>query len=128
MSKIKTGSNRSFGITFFILFFFIGLWPLLNNDTIRIWSILISLIFLILGLVNSKYLEPINILWFKFGILLRTLFSPIIMGLVFFLVLTPTALFIRVLGKDLLKRKLKKNKITYWIYRDKSKSSFKNQF
>ena len=128
MSKIKIGSNRSFGITFFIVFFLIGIWPLINNNEIRIWFILISLIFLVLGSINSKYLAPVNKLWYKLGILLSTFFSPIIMGLVFFVIVTPTGLIIRILGKDVLKRKFIKNKTSYWIYRDKSKSSLKNQF
>ena len=89
MSKIKVGSNKSFGIVFFVFFLIIGLYPLINEDNVRIWSIVISIIFLILGLVNSQILTPLNILWFKFGMLLGKFVSPIVMGLVFFLVVTP---------------------------------------
>ena len=127
MSKITIGSNKSFGIVFCIFFLIVGLYPLINADGIRIWSIILSIIFLILGLSNSRFLTPLNILWFKFGIFLGKFVSPIIMGLVFFLVVTPTGIIMRLLKKDLLK--LKKNNLkTYWINRSESKSDMKNQF
>ena len=127
MNKIKVGSNKSFGIVFFIFFLIIALYPLVNEESIRIWAVILSVIFLILGLINSQALTPLNILWFKFGILLGKIISPIVMGLVFFLVVTPTGIIMRLLKKDLLK--LKKNKLnTYWINRSESKSDMKNQF
>ena len=127
MSKITVGSNKSFGIVFCIFFLIVGLYPLINADEIRIWSIILSIIFLILGLSNSRFLTPLNILWFKFGIFLGKFVSPIIMGLVFFLVVTPTGIIMRLLKKDLLK--LKKNNLkTYWINRSETKSDMKNQF
>tara|TARA_B100001778_G_scaffold260251_1_gene220639 strand:- start:516 stop:899 length:384 start_codon:yes stop_codon:yes gene_type:complete len=127
MSKIKVGSNKSFGIVFFVFFLIIGLYPLINEDNIRIWSIVISIIFLILGLINSQILTPLNILWFKFGMLLGRFVSPIVMGLVFFLVVTPTGLIMKLFNKDLLK--LRKNKkSSYWIKRPETKSEMKNQF
>ena len=127
MSKITVGSNKSFGIVFCIFFLIVGLYPLINADEIRIWSIILSIIFLILGLSNSRFLTPLNILWFKFGIFLGKFVSPIIMGLVFFLVVTPTGVIMRLLKKDLLK--LKKNNLkTYWINRSETKSDMKNQF
>ena len=127
MNKIKVGSNKSFGIVFFIFFLIVALYPLLNEESIRIWAVILSVIFLILGLINSRALTPLNILWFKFGILLGKIISPIVMGLVFFLVVTPTGIIMRLLKKDLLK--LKKNKLnTYWINRSESKSDMKNQF
>ena len=125
--NIKIPSNRNFGIVFFILFLIIALWPLLNQNEVRIWSIVISLIFLILGLINSKLLLPLNKIWFKFGILLGNIIAPIIMGIVFFLVVTPTGLIMRVLGKDLLNLK-KTNKQTYWLNKDNSNNSLRNQF
>ena len=127
MSEIKVGSNRSFGIVFFIVFLLIGLYPLLKNNDIRIWSLIISSVFLLLGLKNSKILTPLNILWFKFGMLLGKYVSPIVMGLVFFLVVTPTGIIMRILNKDLLQLK-KKNINSYWIKRDNQKSDMKNQF
>ena len=126
-NKIKIGSNRSFGIVFFIVFFIISLFPLLKGNDIRIWSLLVSLIFLALGLINSNILSPLNKLWFKFGILLGNFISPIVMGLVFFLVVTPTGLFMRFIGKDLLNLK-KKNVKSYWIDKTGPKSKMKNQF
>ena len=127
MSEIKVGSNRSFGIVFFVVFLLIGLYPLLKNNDIRIWSLIISSAFLLLGLKNSKILTPLNILWFKFGMLLGKYVSPIVMGLVFFLVVTPTGIIMRILNKDLLQLK-KKNINSYWIKRDNQKSDMKNQF
>ena len=127
MSEIKVGSNRSFGIVFFVVFLLIGLYPLLKNNDIRIWSLIISSAFLLLGLKNSKILTPLNILWFKFGMLLGKYVSPIVMGLVFFLVVTPTGIIMRIFNKDLLKLK-KRNINSYWIKRDDQKSDMKNQF
>ena len=127
MSEIKVGSNRSFGIVFFVVFLLIGLYPLLKNNDIRIWSLIVSSVFLLLGLKNSKILTPLNILWFKFGMMLGKYVSPIIMGLVFFLVVTPTGIIMRIFNKDLLKLK-KRNINSYWIKRDDQKSDMKNQF
>jgi len=125
--KIKIGSNRSFGIVFSIVFLIIALYPLINDDNIRIWSILLSLIFFILGLLNSKILSPLNRIWFKFGIILGGIVSPIIMGLVFFLVVTPISLILRLFKKDTLNLK-KNNSMTYWIKKLDKKSKMKNQF
>lgn len=127
MSEIKVGSNRSFGIVFFVVFLLIGLYPLLKNNDIRIWSLIVSSVFLLLGLKNSKILTPLNILWFKFGMMLGKYVSPIVMGLVFFLVVTPTGIIMKIFNKDLLKLK-KRNINSYWIKRDDQKSDMKNQF
>ena len=125
--KIKLPSNRNFGIVFSIVFLIISLWPLLSQNDIRIWSLIISGIFLILGLINSKLLLPLNKIWFKFGILLGNFVAPIVMGIVYFMVVTPTGLIMRLLGKDLLNLK-KSNKDTYWIEKDNSNNDLKNQF
>ena len=127
MDDVKISSNRSFGIVFFIVFLLIALYPLINGGNIRIWSAVISLIFLILGLLNSKILTPLNKIWFKFGIILGKIISPIIMGVIFFLVVTPIGLLMRLLGKDLLNLKYNKNK-SYWIEKKGPKSKMKNQF
>ena len=103
--KVKIGSNRSFGIVFFIVFIVIALWPILNNQDIRIWSLIVSVIFLVLGILNSKLLNPLNILWFKFGLFLGKIISPIIMGVVFFVVVTPIAILLRIFRKDVLSLK-----------------------
>ena len=125
--KIKLPSNRNFGIVFSIVFLIISLWPLLNQNDIRIWSLIISSIFLVLGLINSKLLIPLNKIWFKFGIFLGNFIAPIVMGIVYFMVVTPTGLIMRLLRKDLLNLK-KNNKDTYWIEKDNSNNDLKNQF
>lgn len=126
-NDIKIGSNKSFGIVFFIVFLLISLYPLTNHENIRIWSLIISLIFLILGLLNSKILNPFNKLWFKFGMILGRIISPIIMSIIFFLVVTPIALIMKLLKKDLLNLKFNKTN-TYWIEKSGPKSKMKNQF
>tara|TARA_Y100000816_G_C25617427_1_gene329852 strand:- start:124 stop:513 length:390 start_codon:yes stop_codon:yes gene_type:complete len=126
-NKIKIGSNRSFGIVFFVVFLIISLFPIIKGNDIRIWSLLVSLTFLILGLINSNVLSPLNKLWFKFGLLLGNFISPIVMGFVFFLVVTPIGLFMRLIGKDLLNLN-EKNVKSYWIDKTGPKSKMKNQF
>ena len=125
--KIKLPSNRNFGIVFSIVFLIISLWPLLSQNDIRIWSLIISGIFLVLGLINSKLLLPLNKIWFKFGIFLGNFIAPIVMGIIYFMVVTPTGLIMKMLGKDLLNLK-KSNKDTYWIDKDNSNNDLKNQF
>ena len=120
-------SNKNFGIVFFFVFLIIGLYPLINEGDIRKWSIVISLIFLTLGLINSKILTPLNKVWFKFGILLGKIISPLIMGFIFFLVVTPIGLIMRILGKDLLNLQFNKSG-SYWIEKKGPKSKMKNQF
>ena len=128
MGEIKISSNRSFGLVFFVVFLLIAVHPLTNSEEIRIWSIIVSFIFLILGLLKSKFLSPLNILWFKFGVFLGKIVSPIIMGVIFFLVVTPIGLLMRLFGKDVLNLKLKKKKRTYWIEKSGYKSKMNNQF
>ena len=125
--KIKLPSNRNFGIVFSIVFLIVALWPLLSQNDIRIWSLIISGIFLVLGLINSKLLLPLNKIWFKFGIFLGNFIAPIVMGIIYFMVVTPTGLIMKMLGKDLLNLK-KDDKDTYWIEKDNSNNDLKNQF
>tara|TARA_B110000444_G_scaffold89481_1_gene84658 strand:- start:821 stop:1210 length:390 start_codon:yes stop_codon:yes gene_type:complete len=125
--NIKVSSNRSFGIVFFIFFFIISIFPLFKDEDIRIWAAIVAIIFLILGLLNSSALSPLNKIWFKFGILLGNFISPIFMGLIFFIVVTPTGLIMRALGKNLLNLK-NNNKKSYWIEKSPVKSKMKNQF
>jgi len=125
--NIKVSTNRSFGIVFFLFFFVISIFPLFKDEGIRIWAVIVAIIFLILGLLNSSALSPLNKIWFKFGILLGNFISPIVMGLIFFTVVTPTALIMRALGKDLLNLK-NNNKKSYWIEKSPVKSKMKNQF
>ena len=125
--NIIVASNRNFGIVFAIVFLIISLWPLLNQNEIRFWSLIVSIIFLTLGLINSKLLLPLNKIWFKFGIFLGNFIAPIVMGVIYFFVVTPTGLIMKMLGKDLLNLK-KSNKDSYWIKKDNSNNSLKNQF
>tara|TARA_B100000900_G_scaffold248097_1_gene211098 strand:- start:5964 stop:6344 length:381 start_codon:yes stop_codon:yes gene_type:complete len=125
--KIKISSNKSFGIVFFVVFLIIGLWPLLNNESYRLWSMVISLIFLILGLINSRVLTPLNILWFKFGLLLGKIVSPLVMGLIFFCVVTPIGILMKIFKKDLLNLKYS-NKDSYWVDKTEPKSKMGDQF
>ena len=127
MDDIKISSNRSFGIVFFVVFLLIALYPITNQDDIRVWSIIISLIFLLLGIINSNILTPLNKIWFKFGVLLGKIISPLIMGLIFFVIVTPIGLLMRILKKDLLNLKFNKGN-SYWIEKNEPKSKMKNQF
>mgnify|MGYP001560997802 FL=1 len=127
MDEIKIGSNKSFGVVFFIVFLIVGLFPLINDQEMKVWSLLVSLIFLILGLINSTILTPLNKIWFKFGILLGKIVSPIIMGMIFFLVVTPIGILMKILKKDLLNLKYN-NDQSYWIEKNEPKSKMKNQF
>ena len=127
MDDVKISSNKSFGIVFFVVFLITGLFPLINDQEIKVWSLLASLIFLILGLINSKILTPLNKIWFKFGILLGKIVSPIIMGMIFFLVVTPIGILMKILKKDLLNLKYN-NDQSYWIEKNEPKSKMKNQF
>ena len=127
MDEIKISSNRSFGIVFFIFFLIVSLYPIINNDSLRVWSLIISLAFLILALTNSEILTPLNKIWFKIGIILGKIVSPFIMGIIFFLVVTPTGLIMKLFGKDLLNLKYN-NKNSYWIEKVGPKSKMKNQF
>ena len=123
----KKNSNRSFGILFFVVFLIISLWPLLKGNDLRNWSLIISILFLILGLLKSKFLTPLRRIWIKFGELLGKIISPIILAIVFFIVITPIGLFMKILRKDLLNIKFTKDK-SYWIKRDKDLGPMKNQF
>ena len=127
-SNIKISSNRNFGLVFFIVFLIVTIWPITYDEPVRIWSAIISLVFLILGLMNSILLTPLNKLWFKFGMILGAIVSPVVMGVVFFLVVTPIGLIMRIIGKDLLNKKFDKKKITYWIKRDTLIGTMKRQF
>ena len=123
----KISSNRSFGILFSIVFAIITFWPIISGDPLRLWSIPISIIFLVLGLLNSKLLNPLNIVWVKFGELLGKIIAPLVMAIIYFIIVTPIGLFMRLIGKDLLNLKFSKAN-SYWIKREKKVGSMKKQF
>ena len=127
MNKINLPSNRSFGIVFFIVFLIISLLPLISGHEIRIWSLFISLVFLTLGILNSKILSPLNRYWTIFGLFIGNIISPLIMGIIYFGVITPTGLLMKIFGKDLLGLKKNKNN-SYWIKKDNTNNNMKNQF
>jgi len=120
-------SNKSFGIVFFLFFLIISIYPFFDNGQIKLWSLFISFIFLILGLLNSNLLTPLNKIWYKFGILLGNIISPLVMSLIFFLIVTPIALIIKIFKKDILNLK-KNNSKSYWIEKSGPKSKMKDQF
>jgi hypothetical protein len=121
-------NNKGFGLLFFAVFLIIGLWPIINGENPRIIFFLFALIFLILGLINSKLLTPLNKVWVKFGELLGKIIAPIVMATVYFVVLTPLSIIVRIFGKDLLKVKFLENSKSYWIKRDKDLGSMDKQF
>ena len=124
----KKSSNRSFGILFFLVFLGFGLWPLTKEMSPNIYLIIISAIFLILGLLDSKLLSPLNNLWIKFGEILGKVIAPIVMAVVYFLILTPISLLVRLFGKDLIEMKFNNNVKSYWIKRKKHLGTMDKQF
>ena len=124
----KKSSNRSFGILFFLVFLGFGLWPLTKEMSPNIYLIIISVIFLILGLLNSKLLSPLNNLRIKFGEILGKIIAPIVMAVVYFLILTPISLLVRLFGKDLIEMKFNNNVKSYWIKRKKHLGTMDKQF
>ena len=124
----KKSSNRSFGILFFLVFLGFGLWPLTKEMSPNVYLIIISVIFLVLGLLNSKLLSPLNEIWIKFGEILGRIIAPLIMALVYFLILTPISLLVRAFGKDLLGLKYLKQQNSYWIKRKKEIGTMDKQF
>ena len=121
-------NNKGFGLLFFIVFLLIGLWPLIKGDSPRILFFPIALAFLILGIMNAKILTPLNRSWIKFGEILGKIIAPVVMAIVYFVILTPLSLLIKVSGKDLLKVKFFKNMNSYWIKREKDLGSMNKQF
>ncbi len=126
-NKTNKNSNRSFGIVFSIVFLIIAFYPLINNDDIRKWSLIISIIFLVLGYFKSGILTPLNSLWYKFGIFLGKIVSPIVLGMIYFFIVTPTSILMRVFKKDLLNLKFSNNN-SYWLKKQGPKSKMKNQY
>jgi len=124
---MKKTSEKSFGILFFIVFFLVGIWPLFNSDTPRIWSLTLSFIFLTVVFLKQELLKPLNSTWIKLGEILGKIIAPIIMAVIFFFILTPLSFIIRIFGKDPLKLKISKDN-SYWIKREKNINSMDKQF
>lgn len=128
MDNNNKTSNKNFGIVFFIVFFIIAIYPLIAGKEIYIWSLFISFIFLFLGLMNSFLLTPLNALWFRFGLTLGKFVAPIIMGIVYFAVVFPTSIFLKIFKKNYLNIGYEKNKKSYWNMVKKNINSMKDQF
>jgi len=115
---IKGSSNLSFGIVFSVLFAIIGLFPLIGGSSVQWWSLIVAVIFLVLGLAAPNILAPLNRLWMRFGLLLHRIVNPLVMALLFFLVVTPIALLMRLLGKRPLHLETRPDADSYWIPRE----------
>ena len=126
--KIKISSNKSFAVVFSLVFLIVGLFPLINNEGLRYWSLFLSLVLLILGFRNSIFLTPLNFIWFRFGILLGKIFAPVVMGLVYFLVVYPTNLLLKIFKNNHMDVKYNKDMVSYWVNVEKNKSNMKDQF
>ena len=124
----QNNQNRSFGLLFFIVFLALALWPLTKKDEINLYLISIALIFLVLGLLNSKILSPLNKAWIKLGEILGRIIAPIVMAIVYFLILTPISLLVRLFGKDLIGMKFSSDIKSYWVKRKKHLGSMDKQF
>jgi hypothetical protein len=120
-------SSKNFGILFFIVFLIIGLWPLINSNSVRLWSLAISSIFLIISFIKPDILKPLNYAWIKLGELLGKIIAPIVMFIIFFLVVTPLSFLVRLLGKDLLNTKFNNSK-SYWLEKTNNILSMRKQF
>jgi len=120
--------NRSFGLLFFIFFLALALWPLTKKGEINLYLIAIALIFLVLGLLNSRILSPLNKAWIKLGEILGRIIAPIVMAIVYFLILTPISLLVRLFGKDLIGVKFSSDIKSYWVKRKKRLGSMDKQF
>ena len=128
MNNIKAGSVKSFGIVFFFVFLIVAVYPIFNNHEIRIWSLIIALIFLFLGIANSPLLKPLNFIWFKFGLYLGKFIAPMVMGIVYFIVVFPTFIMLKLFKRNYLNIKYEKNKNSYWIKVGSKNSTMRDQF
>ena len=124
--KVNKNSNIIFGILFFIFFLIVALYPLKAGGVIRVWSVVFSSVFLIITIIRPNLFTFLNKLWIQFGILLGKIISPIVMGLVFFFVVTPIGILVRILRKDVMG--LKRGTTSYWINREDKMQSMKKQF
>ena len=129
-SSIRMGSDRSFGVVFFGLFLLIALWPLTGDGQMRLWAMLIAVTILGIALIKPRVLKPLNMLWFKVGLILGRIVTPIVLGILFFGAVLPTGLALRLFGKDPRSRAIDQNARSYWISVKPGSvhRSMKNQF
>jgi hypothetical protein len=124
----EQGSEKSFGIVFSIVFLIVSIYPLIDSQSIRLWALITSVVFLLFAFISPKTLVIPNKLWFKLGMLLGSIIAPIVMAFVYIVTVLPIGLIMRLLGIDLLRQKLDKDTKSYWIERDEPIGSMKNQF
>lgn len=131
ITTVHTSSDRSFGFVFTVFFAIVALLPLLHGASARLWSLALAALFFILAIFIPASLAPLNRQWAKLGALLHRVVSPIALGILFFLVVTPIALIMRLMGKDPLRTRLDQSAKSYWIDRTPpgpDPESMKNQF
>jgi len=116
--ELRMGSERGFGVVFTVVFAVVGLFPLFSSATPRWWALIIAAVILAVALLRPALLRPLNAVWFRFGLLLHKITNPLIMGLIFFLAVTPTALVMRLMRRDPLHRRFDPDASSYWIERD----------
>jgi hypothetical protein len=122
------GSEKSFGVVFAFVFLLVGLYPLLKNKEILLWSLLTAFIFFLLAYVAPKVLSVPNKLWLMLGMALGAVVAPVVMALVYVTTVVPIGLILRLIGKDILQQKLNKNAKSYWVKRVQPMGSMRNQF
>jgi len=124
--SIKKKDNVIFGITFSVVFLIVALWPMLDGLNLRTWSLITSAAFVMISFTIPNVFTYLNLFWIKLGYFLGKIISPIVMGIVFFTIVTPIGLLLRLFGKDILR--LKRNNKSYWIKREYKIQSMKKQF
>ena len=125
---MKKSSEKSFGILFGVVFIIISVWPLFYSNSLRVWSLILAIIFFLITFLKPSLLKPFNNAWIKLGELLGRIIAPIVMAIVYFLILTPISLLVRLFGKDLIGMKFSNDIKSYWIKRKKHLGSMDKQF
>jgi len=119
---VKAGGERSFGLVFAVVFVIVGLLPIFTKageeDVIRIWALVVAALFAIFAMTRPQLLSPLNKIWFRFGLLVNRVVNPLVMGLIFFFVVSPIGIIMRILGKTPLKKGFDRNAKSYWIHRE----------
>ena len=126
--EVESGSEKSFGIIFAVVFLLISIYLLEENKGLHLWPLIISLISFLLAYLAPKVLSVPNKLWFKLGIGVGSIFAPVVMAVIYFSTVVPIGLIMKLIGKDLLRQKLDKNAKSYWIERNEPMGSMKDQF
>jgi len=130
-TKIKGSSDRGFGLVVGGIFMLIGCWPLVRGLSPRWYLVVPAAALMIAGVLAPRVLAPLNRAWMKLGLLLHRVIAPVLMGIVFFGVVLPTGLVMRLRGKDLLRLKIDPRAASYWIVREPpgpAPDALKNQF